>query len=325
MKGPRRPGLHERGGPSASRPALEQAAWGSAAAASAQPLPEVDEGLAALVRLALSEDVGPGDATTLAVVPPETGATAELLAKEPGVLSGLRAAYAVIDAIDPSVRVHPTHTDGGSFTAGEILLALEGRARSLLTIERTLVNFLQRLSGVATLTRRYVDAVRGLDVFVVDTRKTTPGFRRLEKEAVVHGGGANHRLGLYDAYMIKDNHIVAAGGIGPAVAAARRGPDLFLVVEARTAEEVREVAALEVDQILLDNMEPDELRAAVAAIRAIEAERDLHRAWIEVSGGITLETIRAKAVPGVDFLSVGALTHSAPALDLSLDFRLGGR
>lgn len=303
MKGPKRPGLHQR-------PAHEG--------------PKSDEMVAALVKLAIWEDVGPGDATARAVIPETAVASADLLAKESGVLSGVRAAMAAIDAVDPNVRVRLIRSDGDRFEAGEILLVLEGKARSLLTVERVVVNFLQRLSGIATMTRRFVDQVRGLDVTVVDTRKTTPGFRFLQKEAVLHGGGANHRMGLYDAYMIKDNHIIAAGGVTPAVEAARRGPDLFLVVEVRTPAEVREIAALEVDQILLDNMSPEEIVDSVATIRRIEREQDLHRAWIEVSGGVSLGTIRAKAVPGVDIVSVGALTHSAPSIDLSLDFRITG-
>lgn len=303
MKGPRRPGLHER---------------------SVHADPRFEEMVEAVVRLALREDVGPGDATTLTVVPPEATATAELLAKQGGVFSGLRAGLAVIDQVDETVRVKRIKRDGDGFAAGDILLLLEGRARSLLTIERVFVNFLQRLSGVATLTRSFVQALEGTDVAIVDTRKTTPGLRVLQKEAVVHGGGANHRMGLYDAYMIKDNHIVAAGGIREAVARARRGPDLFLIVETRTLDEAREVAELEVDQILLDNMDPAAIAEAVAVVRSVERERDLHRAWIEVSGGITLENARAKAVPGVDVISIGALTHSAPSIDLSLDFRLSG-
>lgn len=301
MKGPRRPGLHQS-------PAHEGH--------------KSDEMVASLVRLAIWEDIGPGDATSLTVVPEDAHATAELLAKEGGVLSGLRAAMAAIDAVDPSVRVRLIKEDGDVFAAGEFLLLMEGNARSLLTVERVLVNFLQRLSGVATMARRFVQKVEGTGVAVVDTRKTTPGFRFLQKEAVVHGGGANHRMGLYDAYMIKDNHIIAAGGITAAVDRARSGPDLFMIVEVRTPEEVREAAALEVDQLLLDNMSPEEIRSSIDVIRKIEAERDLHRAWIEVSGGITLDTIRSKAVPGVDIISIGALTHSAPSVDLSLDFRL---
>ena len=301
MKGPRRPGIHER-------PVHEG--------------PKSDEMVASLVKLAIWEDIGPGDATSLTVIPEETLAVAELLAKESGVLSGVRAVRAAIEAVDPEIRVRLIKSDGDAFGAGEILLLLDGKARSLLTVERVVVNFLQRLSGIATMTRRFVQQVQGLGVTVVDTRKTTPGFRFLQKEAVLHGGGRNHRIGLYDAYMIKDNHIIVADGVTAAVEAARRGPDLFLVVEVRTPEEVREIAGLEVDQILLDNMSPEEIAESVATIRRIEGERDLHRAWIEVSGGITLDTIRSKAVPGVDIISVGALTHSAPSIDLSLDFRI---
>lgn len=300
-KGPKRPGLHEK---------------------AAHEGPKTDELVASLVRLAVWEDVGDGDATSMAVVDPEARAIGDLLAKEDGVLSGTRAAEAAIEAVDPDVELELKKKDGDAFRAGEFVLVLRGKARSLLTVERVLVNFMQRLSGVATLTRRFVEAVEGTGVTIVDTRKTTPGFRYLQKEAVRHGGGSNHRLGLYDAFMIKDNHIIAAGGLTAAVEQVRdHGPDLFLVVEARTMEEVREVAALEVDQILLDNMSPEEIGVAIEIIRGIEKDGDLHRAWIEASGGITLETVRAKAVPGVDIISVGALTHSAPSIDLSLDFR----
>ena len=205
-------------------------------------------------------------------------------------------------------------------------------------MERVLLNFLQRLSGVASLTRRFVDAVEGTGVAIADTRKTTPGLRFLEKAAVRHGGGVNHRFGLYDACMIKDNHIVAAGGITVAVERVRRGfyekgRALPLTVEVGTVAEAEETARLGVDQILLDNMEPEAIAEAVSAIRRVEemfarvdetlgTGQAQHRARIEVSGGVTLETIRAKALPGVDWISVGALTHSAQALDISMEIEL---
>lgn len=303
MSEPARPGLHERA-PVAS---------------------EAGEALvASLVRLALTEDVGTGDATTLAAVEPERTARGLVHAKENGVLSGVAAARETARAVDPGIDFHPLLADGAALSPGDRVLELRGSARGILTMERVLLNFLQRLSGVATLTRRYVDAVAGTGVRIADTRKTTPGLRYLEKAAVRHGGGINHRMGLYDAFLVKDNHIVAAGGITRAVERVRAGDSpLFLIVEVRTPEEVAEVAGLAVDQILLDNMAPEEIARAVETIRRIEAGADLPRAWIEVSGGIDLETVRAKALPGVDLISVGALTHSAPAIDLSLELELG--
>jgi len=276
-----------------------------------------------LVRLALNEDIGSGDATTRAVIDPRQTARARVYAKEQGVLSGLRAAWAVVQAVDPEVRLEVDCEDGDAFVPGTDVLNLRGRAHSLLTLERVFLNFIQQLSGVASLTRKYVEAVEGTGVTIVDTRKTTPGLRLLEKEAVRHGGGGNHRIGLYDAFMVKDNHIVAAGGVREAVERVRtHGPDLYLVLEVRTPEEVEEGAALAVDHLLLDNMSPDQISQSISTIRRVESERGLSRAWIEVSGGIRLDTVRAKALPGVDLISVGALTHSARAVDLSLELEL---
>jgi len=296
---------------------------------------------AAIVRLALTEDLGTGDVTTLATIPAETTARARVRAREAGVLSGLEVAAEVVRAVDPAVEMERLLSDGDRLTPGETVLVLEGAARSLLVLERVLLNFLQRLSGVASLTARYVEAVRGTGVAIADTRKTTPGLRWMEKAAVRHGGGVNYRFGLYDAVMIKDNHIAAAGGIGVAVERVRaRRADLRLIVEARTPEEVEEAAGLLPDQILLDNMDPEQIRAAVEVIRRHEARaaRDAsspaavaqpssgpHHIVIEVSGGVTLATVRARALPGVDLISVGALTHSAPACDLSMDLELRPR
>lgn len=277
----------------------------------------------AIVKLALDEDLGPGDATSESVVPAARRAVGRIIAKDSGVLSGVSAVRAVVEEVDASVELIVHVQDGQPIAKGTEALTLRGSARSLLAIERTALNFLQRLSGVATLTRRYAEALEGTTAQVIDTRKTTPGFRILEKAAVRHGGGSNHRIGLYDAMMIKDNHIIAAGGITEAVRLARSArPELFLVVEARTQAEVEELAPLQADQILLDNMEPAAITQAVRVIREVEREQGLYAAWIEVSGGVTLDTIRAKAVPGVDLISVGALTHSAKALDLSLDLEL---
>jgi nicotinate-nucleotide pyrophosphorylase (carboxylating) len=304
----------------------------SAHAAGEIDSPAADALLAAVVRLALTEDIGPGDATTLATVDPKTRAIALVVARAPGVLSGVEAAREVARAVDPAVRFEADRRDGDRLVAGDPVIRLEGPARSLLSMERVLLNFLQRLSGVASLTARYVEAVSGTGVAIADTRKTTPALRLLEKAAVRHGGGINHRFGLYDACMIKDNHIVAAGGITAAVDRVRScGCGLHLTVEARAQAEAEEAARLQVDQILLDNMEPAEIVQAVASIRRAEAAAAQgtavgaaaeKRIRIEVSGGVTLETVRAKALPGVDLISVGALTHSAPALDLAMDLTL---
>lgn len=296
----RRAGLHEAG-PGALRP----------------------EVVNSLVGLALGEDLGTGDLTSLHTVAETTRARAHIFAKQEGVLSGLVPAREAARLVDPEMTFTAECQDGDPFQPGTTVLRLAGSARSLLAVERVLLNFLQQLSGVATLTRRYVRAVEGTGVTIVDTRKTTPGLRFLEKAAVRHGGGGNHRMGLYDAYMIKDNHIVAAGGIEKAVRGVRdTGPRHFLVVEVRTPEEVMEVASLGVDQILLDNMDPPAITRSVRTIRECESAHGLPAAWIEVSGGIDLQTVRSKALPGVDLISVGALTHSAPAVDLSMDLEL---
>lgn len=280
--------------------------------------------IAAIVRLALIEDIGPGDATTLAVVDEEAEAEAWIVAKEAGILSGMAAAAEVARVVRNEVAFEVRMEDGDRLSPGDRIAGLFGPARPILAMERTLLNFLQRLSGVATITARYVEAIAGTGIAVADTRKTTPGMRFMEKAAVRHGGGVNHRIGLYDAMMIKDNHITAAGGIAEAVSRVRlSGSRLHLTVEARTAEEAAEAAGLEADQVLLDNMTPEEILRSVEAIRSVESSRGLPACTIEVSGGITLGTIREKAVPGVDIISVGALTHSAPALDISMDLHPG--
>lgn len=277
---------------------------------------EPDAAALALIDAALAEDVGPGDFTTLWTVPAEARAVARIVAKAPGVIAGTAVAAAVFRRVDPSIEVHVEAEDGTGVEPGALVLWASGSARALLTAERTALNFLQRLSGVATVTRRYVRAVEGTGARVIDTRKTTPGMRLLEKAAVVAGGGANHRVGLFDMVMIKDNHIAAAGGITGAVEAVRGADDrgLRVEVETTTLDEVREALAAGVDRVMFDNFEPEAMRAAVALVRAAGADRP----ETEASGGITLETIRAFAETGVDFVSVGALTHSAPALDLSL-------
>jgi nicotinate-nucleotide pyrophosphorylase (carboxylating) len=267
---------------------------------------EIDD----LVARALAEDVGSGDVTTAATVPADASARALITQKAPGVVFGVDVAAAVFRQLDPEVTIERLGPTGVWREDGPVM-SVTGSARALLTGERTALNFLQRLSGVATLTARCVEAVRGTGARVLDTRKTTPGLRLLEKAAVAAGGGTNHRIGLFDAILIKENHAEIAGGVGPAVAAARAyAPALELEVECRDLREVDEALAAGALKILLDNMSIAELKAAVEHVGG--------RASLEASGGFTLETIREVARTGVDFVSVGALTHSAPALDLSL-------
>jgi nicotinate-nucleotide pyrophosphorylase (carboxylating) len=272
----------------------------------------------ALIDAALAEDVGPGDFTTLWTVPQERRAEARIVAKSPGVIAGAEVAAEVFHRVDPSLEVTMDAVDGTAVMPGDVAMTVRGPARSILTAERTALNFMQRLSGVATVTRRYVRAVQGTGARVIDTRKTTPGMRALEKAAVVAGGGANHRFGLHDMVMIKDNHIAAAGGITAAVEAVRRQNDrgLKVEVETTTLDEVREALAAGADRIMFDNMSCPLMHEAVELVRGADP-----RPETEASGGITLETIHAYAETGVDFISIGALTHSAPSLDLSLQLR----
>lgn len=274
-----------------------------------------------IVRHALREDVGSGDKTTLAVIPADTQARAYGVVKEAGVVAGLPVLQAVFAQIDPSLTIVLQATDGEQVAAGSVVATIRGCARSILTGERVALNFLQRMSGIATLTARYVAAVGPLPVRLLDTRKTTPGLRLLEKYAVAMGGGVNHRFGLYDAVMLKDNHLAllaAQGvGIGEAVQRARAavGPLVCIEVEADSVEQARAAAEAGADMVLLDNMHPDMLREAIAAIGG--------RATVEASGGITLETIQAVAETGISYISIGALTHSARALDIGLDVLAG--
>ena len=267
-------------------------------------------GLDDVVARALAEDVGPGDVTTRATVPPGARARARITQKEPGVIFGLQAAERVFATLDPDVASTRLAAEG-IWREGGPVLDLEGPAAALLTGERTALNLLGRLSGVATATARYVDAVRGTGARILDTRKTTPGLRLLEKAAVAAGGGTNHRTGLFDAILIKENHAAMAGGVGAAVRAARAAaPELPLEVECRTAAEVDEALEAGATRLLLDNMDPPQLRTMV--------ERVDGAAELEASGGVRLETVREIAETGVDYVSVGALTHSAATLDLSL-------
>lgn len=271
--------------------------------------PELDR----VVRDALAEDVGGGDLTSEGVLEAEALCRAAIVLKEPGVVCGLAACEAVFRALDPEIRFQALGADGDRVTQAPTAVArVEGSARAVLAGERTALNLLGRLCGIATLTRRFVDAVAGTGAVILDTRKTTPGLRALEKYAVLCGGGRNHRFGLDDGILIKDNHLRLAGGIRAAVERMRRtGTDLPIEVEAETLEDVREALEAGVDAILLDNMGLDELRRAVALTGG--------RAKLEASGGVSLETVRAIAETGVDFISVGALTHSARALDVSLE------
>jgi nicotinate-nucleotide pyrophosphorylase (carboxylating) len=263
-----------------------------------------------LVARALAEDVGSGDVTTAATVDEAARARATITQKAPGVVFGVEPAEEVFRALDPEAELERLVDEGVWREAGPVL-RVTGSARAILTAERTALNFLQRLSGVATLTARCVDAVAGTGVKILDTRKTTPGLRALEKAAVAAGGGTNHRAGLYDAILIKENHSTLAGGVGDAVRrASELAPQLELEVECSTLAEVDEALAAGARHILLDNMSVDELRAAVRHVDG--------RAQLEASGGLTLQTLREVASTGLNFISVGALTHSAPALDLSL-------
>jgi nicotinate-nucleotide pyrophosphorylase (carboxylating) len=274
-----------------------------------------------LISLALAEDIGPGDVTAEYFIPPDRQARAFVAVRSEGVLSGIEIAAEVFRTVDPSLNLEILIPDGSHVAAGAIVMIVEGSARSILTAERTALNFLQRLSGVATLTATYVKLVKGTNARILDTRKTTPGFRLLEKQAVLHGGGTNHRMGLYDRAMVKDNHLVAEGGLPALQQAILRlksdKPAVEIELEADRLDQVEAFLALDgVDHILLDNMSLEELRQAVAL------RGDHHRPALEASGGVNLETVRDIALTGVDFISVGALTHSAPALDVGLDFTL---
>jgi nicotinate-nucleotide pyrophosphorylase (carboxylating) len=272
-----------------------------------------DTPLLDLVDRALAEDVGDGDVTAQSVIPADARALATITQKQPGVLAGIEAGVAVFRRLDPSCEVE-SGNEGVWGEPGTVALRVTGSARALLTAERTALNLMQRLSGVATQTAQVVRAVRaaGGTATILDTRKTTPGMRLLEKRAVELGGATNHRMGLYDAIMVKENHAALGGGIEAAVAAARKArPDLPVTVEVRDEAEIDQALAASADRLLLDNMTPEQVAAAVARVDG--------RAEIEASGGITPETVSVYAtIKGLDFVSIGWLTHSAPALDLSL-------
>lgn len=265
-----------------------------------------------LIKMAIEEDVGSGDITSIATVHEELHARAQIRAKQDLVISGLEAARRVFAAIGPAVTWKTVLREGDQCRKGDLIAVLEGPARSLLAGERTALNFLQHLSGVATLSRKFADAVAGTNAKILDTRKTLPGWRILEKDAVRAGGCRNHRMGLYDHFLIKNNHISAAGSIAKAVGRAKsvRAQDQQIEVEVRTMDELREALDCGADIVMLDNMSVDQVRDA--------ARLTAGRAMLEVSGGINLENIHAYAETGVDFISVGAITHSAPAADIHM-------
>lgn len=272
-----------------------------------------------LIDLALAEDVGNGDVTSLYFIPETRTARAFVVARTDGVISGVELAARVFTKVDPRTEVEVLIPDGSRVTDGALLIRVAGKAASILTAERTALNFLQRLSGTATLTARYVELVKGTQTRILDTRKTTPGYRLLEKRAVLDGGGFNHRLGLYDRAMVKDNHLVAEGGNEALQDAIKRlkaeRPEVEVELEADHLDQVRAFLQLEgVDHILLDNMDLTELREAV------DLRGEARKPFLEASGGVNLDTVRGIAETGVDFISVGALTHSAPAMDIGLDF-----
>ena len=269
-----------------------------------------------LIRMALAEDIGDGDHSTLACIPPDAENAAKMVAKADGVICGVEVGRRVFELVDNSLNIKTLKRDGDRVAKGEIIMTIEGHAGSILTAERTALNFMQRLSGIATETNRMVSMLEGLDTKLLDTRKTTPNMRLLEKYAVACGGGTNHRIGLYDMVMLKDNHIDFAGGIEAAIDRTRKylkdnGKNLRIEIEVRDLDELQRVLDHGgVDRIMLDNFDTATLREAVHRID--------HRYETEASGGITDETLRSYAETGVDFISVGALTHHIKSLDISL-------
>lgn len=276
---------------------------------------EEDQLINKLIELALKEDLGDGDHTSNSTIPEDQIGKSKLLIKEDGIVSGINIAIKILKKIDPEISVEVLIHEGSEVKKGDIVFIAEGRVRALLLAERTLLNIMQRMSGIATLTRRYQDKLKGLHSKVLDTRKTTPGMRILEKQAVKTGGGENHRMGLYDMILIKDNHIDFAGGIEKAVERAKdycnaKDKDLKIEVETRSLEDVKKVLNIEgVDRVMFDNFTPQQTAEAVKLVAG--------RLETESSGGITIENIREYGEAGVDFISVGALTHSPKGLDMS--------
>jgi nicotinate-nucleotide pyrophosphorylase (carboxylating) len=272
---------------------------------------------AALVGMALEEDVGVGDWTSLWTVNEEARASAAIVAREPIVVAGCEVARLVFSAVDPRLEVRVVVSDGGRVGAGGVLLRVEGPARGILTAERTALNFLGHLSGIATLTRSFVDEIRGTRARITETRKTTPGWRYLEKWAVRLGGGSNHRMGLHDMVLVKDNHVALAGGVAEAArrVLSRNTEGLPVVIEVDGPAELAELRGLPLARILLDNMEVDEIAESVRTVAGWPEPRP----ELEASGNMTIERVRGVAETGVSWISVGALTHSAPSADLSLE------
>lgn len=273
-----------------------------------------DELIDDLIKLAFLEDVGDGDHTTLSTIPAEAKGRQQLIVKEEGILAGVEMARRVFEYFDPELKMTVFINDGARVKPGDVAFVVEGSTRSLLQTERTMLNIMQRMSGIATMTDKYQSRLEGLKTKVLDTRKTTPGMRLMEKMAVKIGGGENHRIGLFDMILIKDNHVDFAGGIPQAVAAAKKylketGRDLKIEVEVRNTQEINQALEAGVDRIMLDNFTPERTREAVKLING--------RTEVESSGGITLETLRDYGECGVDFISVGALTHSVKGLDMS--------
>jgi nicotinate-nucleotide pyrophosphorylase (carboxylating) len=269
------------------------------------------------VERVLAEDLGEGgDVTSRAVIAADARFTARLVAREPLVVAGLEVATAIFRAMDPEISIEALCNDGASVEAGSALMRLSGNARAMLAAERSALNTLQHLSGIATLTRSYVDAIEGTGATLLDTRKTLPGLRALEKYAARMGGAENHRIRLDDGVLIKDNHVAVAGGVGSAVSAARKADSgLQVQVEVDRLDQIAEALAAGADRLLLDNMDPRTLRRAVELVGS--------RVPLEASGGVRLETIRAIAETGVDYISVGRITQSAPAVDISMDYAIG--
>lgn len=273
-----------------------------------------DELIDDLLELAFAEDVGDGDHTTLSTIPADEMGKQRLIVKEEGIIAGIEIVKKVFDKFDPELKMTTYIADGAHVKPGDIAFVVEGRVRSLLQTERVMLNIMQRMSGIATVTAKYQAKLEGLKTKVLDTRKTTPGLRMLEKEAVRIGGGCNHRIGLFDMILIKDNHVDFAGGIKEAIESAKKycketGRDLKIEIEVRNTDEIKQALEVGVDRIMLDNFTPERTREAVELING--------RVEIESSGGITIDTLRAYGECGVDFISVGALTHSVKGLDMS--------
>jgi nicotinate-nucleotide pyrophosphorylase (carboxylating) len=275
------------------------------------------------IDVAIREDLGKGDITTDAMVPPQAHAIARIVAREKAIVAGTAIAVEVFRRIEPALHLEVKQQDGNGVNEGDVIVEIRGAARPILKAERVALNFLQHLSGIATLTRKFVDAAENPNVKILDTRKTTPGLRKFEKAAVVAGGGANHRFGLFDMVLVKDNHLAAAAEIGGLATALHKirdqNPELRIEVEADRLEQVRTFLAIaDIDVILLDNMKPAQIREAIALGKA--ATRDLQRrVEFEASGGVTIKNIRQIAATGVDYISIGALTHSPRSIDFSLE------